>query len=448
MLVTRRKSRTKHTPRRQNAQSKKERRKRSSRQYSKSKSKIMVRRDSNQESGPLVQEPRIPIMLGEYFPKVFFVRGPMEEVHMTTCYQVDDEDASKGKSETHEEPKVSAQAEESPSHFNAEEVMQLPEAIRIALVKALMDLNIHPNKTRKAERLEHEFQDHAICCATCASITFTDEDLLLGSKPHNRPLFVSGYVREQKLSRMLVDGGSAVNIMPKSTMMKLGITMDELSRSRLMIQGFNQGGQRAMGMIRIELVIGDLKSNTLFHVIDAKTSYNLLLGRPWVHENGIVPSTLHQCFKFYRGGVKKILGDVKPFTEAESYFVDAKFYIDEDVASEVIPIEVHSTGKAIPRRDEDSKCLPIEENDNKKNTSSGQTGSLSIDSRKVSIPVLRYVSSSRRKEGQSPFGKEVKSRKLEESDMKFLKESTTIPSVPGFVRPSQNATRHEYLPVK
>ncbi|KAI5335402.1 hypothetical protein L3X38_025535 [Prunus dulcis] len=229
-----------------------------------------------------------------------------------------------------------------------------------------------------------------------------------------------------------------------------------------MIQGFNQGGQRAMGMIRIELVIGDLKSNTLFHVIDAKTSYNLLLGRPWVHENGIVPSTLLQCFKFYRGGVKKILGDVKPFTEAESYFADTEFYMDEDVAFEVIPVKVHSTGKAIPRRDEHSKCLPIEENDDKKlkSSSSRQMGSSSIDSQKVSIPVLRYVSSYRRKEGQSPFGKEAKSRKLKESDMKFLRESTTMPlpklsnsdvsksSVSGFVRPSQDTTRHESLPVK
>ncbi|CAL8991155.1 unnamed protein product, partial [Prunus brigantina] len=351
--------------------------------------------------------------------------------------------------ETHEERKVSTQAENPPAHSNIEEVVELPEAIRVAWVKALMDLDIQPNKIRKTGELEPESQDHAICCATCASITFTDEDLL------------SGYVREQKLSRMLVDGGSAVNIMPKSTMMKLGITMDELSRSRLMIQGFNQGGQRAMGMIRIELVIGDLKSNTLFHVIDAKTSYNLLLGRPWVHENGIVPSTLHQCFKFYRGGVKQILGDVKPFIEAESYFADAKFYMDGDMVSEVIPVEVHSTGKAMPRREEHSKCPPAAENVSKKSKStlSGQMGSSPTDSRKVSTPVLRYVSSSRRKEGQSPFGEEVKPRKWGESDMKFLKESTTIPlpklnnsdvsksSVPGFVRPSQEATRHESLPV-
>ena len=56
--------------------------------------------------------------------------------------------------------------------------------------------------------------------------------------------------------------------------------MKELTQSCLMIHGFNQGGQRAIGMIHLELVIGELSSNTLFHVIIAKTFYNLLLERP------------------------------------------------------------------------------------------------------------------------------------------------------------------------
>ena len=69
-------------------------------------------------------------------------------------------------------------------------------------------------------------------CATCnTAVSFTDEDLLLGSKPHNRPLFVIGYIRGQKVKLILVDGGSAINIMPKSTMNDLGITIDELSKS-------------------------------------------------------------------------------------------------------------------------------------------------------------------------------------------------------------------------
>ena len=76
---------------------------------------------------------------------------------------------------------------------------------------------------------------------------------------------------------ILIDGGSAVNIMPKTTMKRLGIDMKELTWSRLMIQGFNQGRQQAIGMIRLKFVTSELSSNTLFHVIDAKTSYNVLL---------------------------------------------------------------------------------------------------------------------------------------------------------------------------
>ena len=55
------------------------------------------------------------------------------------------------------------------------------------------------------------------CYACSLDLIFTDEDLLLGSKPHNRPLYVSGYAREQKIDCILIDGGSAVNILPKMT---------------------------------------------------------------------------------------------------------------------------------------------------------------------------------------------------------------------------------------
>ena len=53
--------------------------------------------------------------------------------------------------------------------------------------------------------------------------------------------------------------------------------MDELLPSKLMIQGFNQGGQRAIGKIRLHMLIGEMESSVLFHVIDAKTTYKVLL---------------------------------------------------------------------------------------------------------------------------------------------------------------------------
>ncbi|KAL0381298.1 UNVERIFIED_CONTAM: hypothetical protein Sangu_0194100 [Sesamum angustifolium] len=124
------------------------------------------------------------------------------------------------------------------------------------------------------------------------AMTLTDEDLLLGSKPHNRPLFITCYAPEQKVNRTLIDGGFVFNILPLRTMKELGISMDKLTNSRLMIQGFNQGGQRAIGIARMNLLMDDTFSIALFHVIDAKTSYNMFLGRPWL-ENDVVlsPST-------------------------------------------------------------------------------------------------------------------------------------------------------------
>ncbi|KAL0445110.1 UNVERIFIED_CONTAM: hypothetical protein Slati_2233700 [Sesamum latifolium] len=194
-----------------------------------------------------------------------------------------------------------------------------------------------------------------------STINFTDEDLLLGSKLHNHPLFVAEYVREQKVNRILIDGGSAVNILPLRILKEVGILIDELSNSHLMIQGFNQGGQRAVGIIRLQLTMKDMVSTALFHVIDAKTSYNMLLGHPWLHENAVVPSTWHQCFKYCRNGVKKVLSDSNPFTKAESHFADATYYIEgAKKEKEVLPSEEPKSYSNQSTRKNDSSTIKVE----------------------------------------------------------------------------------------
>ncbi|RVW52984.1 hypothetical protein CK203_072696 [Vitis vinifera] len=260
---------------------------------------------------------------------------------------------------TKEEEGVVASLQHPPSPFSTHEMLQLPNEMLIALIQVLKNPTLYATKIKGAKRVEDESHNCAKCCA---AITFTNEDLQLGSKLHNRPLFVTGYIREQNITRILIDGGSVVNIMPKATMKRLGIATKELTWSCLMIQGFNQGGQRAIGMICLELVTGELSSNTLFHVIDANTSYNVLLGRPWLHENGLIPSTLHQHFKFYIGGVKKVEADTKPFIEVESYFADAKFYIENDAMKEVLLAIIPSIGKAkLKGKVEQCKSTLVEE---------------------------------------------------------------------------------------
>ncbi|KAL0324660.1 UNVERIFIED_CONTAM: hypothetical protein Scaly_2433100 [Sesamum calycinum] len=91
----------------------------------------------------------------------------------------------------------------------------------------------------------------------------------------------------------------------------------------------------------MKLLMDDMVSTASFHVIDAKTSYNMLLGRPWLHENFVVPSTWNQCFKYCRNGiVRKVHCDSKPFTKDESHFADAKYCIeDANKGKEVLPFE-------------------------------------------------------------------------------------------------------------
>ncbi|KAA0048376.1 uncharacterized protein E6C27_scaffold264G00950 [Cucumis melo var. makuwa] len=271
------------------------------------------------------------------------------------------------------------------------------------------------------------------CDSCCMSISFSDEDLLLGSKLHNRPLYVSGYVQEQKFNQILIDNGSAVNILPKSTMNQLGISVEELSNSKLVIQGFNQGAQWAIALFVWRSSY--LQASTIFHVIDSRTTYKMLLGRPWIHENGIVTSTLHQCFKFYKQGIRKVDADSRPFTKAKSHFADAKFYTKSENVSEIISTEVPVIKDTFKNEQE----MITSKKSNKGNALNSQQNGESTTETKLrapeaekiatlqkevsNSPVLRYIPLSRRKKGESPFAE--CSKNLTVKNTEILKENFT-----------------------
>ena len=125
--------------------------------------------------------------------------------------------------------------EELQSRVDEVEPLQSSTSPKEVLTQALEKPEMYTPHTNMLQQAQE-------CYACSLDLTFTDEDLLLGSKSHNHPLYVSGYAREQKIDRILIDGGSVINILTKMTMRRLGLTMEELSHSRLVIQGFNQGG--------------------------------------------------------------------------------------------------------------------------------------------------------------------------------------------------------------
>jgi hypothetical protein len=44
-----------------------------------------------------------------------------------------------------------------------------------------------------------------------------------------------------------------------------------------------------------------------FFMVNVKGKYNVLLGRDWIHTNGCVPSTLHQCVMQWVGNDVEVI---------------------------------------------------------------------------------------------------------------------------------------------
>ena len=73
-----------------------------------------------------------------------------------------------------------------------------------------------------------------------------------------------------------------------------------------------------MGTLTTHVMIGPIRYSILFQVLSIQTSFNLLLGRPWIHEAGVIPSSLHQKVKFiHEGRIITIQSDTDIITSSE-----------------------------------------------------------------------------------------------------------------------------------
>ena len=118
---------------------------------------------------------------------------------------------------------------------------------------------------------------------------------------HLKALYVNGLVDGNPMSKMLVDGGASVNLMPYTAFHKLGKGPGDLIETDMMLRDFGGNTSKIQGAINLELTIGSKTLLTTFFVIDGKGSYSLLLGHDWIHANYCVPSTMHQCLIQWHG---------------------------------------------------------------------------------------------------------------------------------------------------
>ena len=129
-------------------------------------------------------------------------------------------------------------------------------------------------------------------------LTFVEEEIPDERRGHNRALHVSVKCMDHIVAKVLIDNGSSLNVMPKSTLAKPPFNASHLRRSSMLVWAFDGTPRNVIGEIDLPIQIGPDACQVTFQVMDINLAYKCLLGRPWIHSVGVVPSTLHQKLKF------------------------------------------------------------------------------------------------------------------------------------------------------
>ncbi|XP_070026490.1 uncharacterized protein [Nicotiana sylvestris] len=129
-------------------------------------------------------------------------------------------------------------------------------------------------------------------------ITFSKNDLPSEGAAHNKALHLTVKCKGHYVKRVMLDGGSGVDICPLSTLQRMEIGTEIIRPNNVCVRAFDGIKRDTIREIDLILTIGPIDFEVTFQVLDMDTSYNFLLGRPWIHAAGAVPSTLHQMVKF------------------------------------------------------------------------------------------------------------------------------------------------------
>ncbi|KAM2452179.1 hypothetical protein ACFX1W_009530 [Malus domestica] len=143
---------------------------------------------------------------------------------------------------------------------------------------------------------------------------------------HLKPLYVTAHIEGYPVSKVFVDCGATVNIMPLNIMRALRRSNDELIPSGITMSSFVDDKSQTKGVLPLTVNIAGRTHMTAFFVVDSKTEYNALLGRDWIHQTSCIPSSLYQVLVFWDGNSITVHpADSQPF---EANMIQARYYDD------------------------------------------------------------------------------------------------------------------------
>ncbi|MHC6132814.1 retropepsin-like aspartic protease, partial [Serratia marcescens] len=133
-------------------------------------------------------------------------------------------------------------------------------------------------------------------------ISFCDDDLVGLYTPHDDALVIQARVKDSNVFRIMVDTGSAADVLFFSCFQQMKLEESELVPGHNLV-GFSGNSVKAKGMITLPMLVGDFPPcqrmiSVAFTVMDCPSTYNIILGRPSLKSLQAVASTYHLAMKF------------------------------------------------------------------------------------------------------------------------------------------------------
>ncbi|GKV06071.1 hypothetical protein SLEP1_g18002 [Rubroshorea leprosula] len=152
----------------------------------------------------------------------------------------------------------------------------------------------HQNRAKKRKFNDAEWKNQPI--------TFTSAGLDIVVTPHNDPLVTSVMINNCEVQRVLVDTGSAPDIMYFHCFESLGLDPALLQKYDGPIYGFNNRPVSVEGVLTLHVAFGSGRTyvtpSVRLLVVKMVSSFNIVIGRPTLTEIRVVVSQSHLCMKF------------------------------------------------------------------------------------------------------------------------------------------------------
>ncbi|PON45482.1 hypothetical protein PanWU01x14_258450 [Parasponia andersonii] len=116
-------------------------------------------------------------------------------------------------------------------------------------------------------------------CASTGPIAFTQQDLTMVCLPHDGPLVIKLQINSALVGRVLIDGGSSVDILFLSTFKNMGLNRNALRPTCQPLFAFDSTKVSPLGVVTLKVCAAERCLDVDFVIIDSLSSFNVIMGR-------------------------------------------------------------------------------------------------------------------------------------------------------------------------